>query len=432
MGEVAIGNDLLQPAQALGTALGAGLLVGLERGWRSRTLPEGTRVAGLRTFGLLGLLGGLLALLQPQAGLLLAAGLVAVTLLFFVSWPSAAQRADTVSITTAVAGLVTFALGALAGHGQLELAIAGAVVVALLLDLKEELHGGLRRIAPAELNALLQLGVLSAVILPLLPDAGYGPYQALNPYRLWLAVVLVAGLSLAGHFAIRLRGHRQGLLWAGLMGGLASSTAATLSLSRQARAAPQLAASAAAAIVASSGVMFLRMAVVVSALQPSLAVQLGGFLMLLGLLTLLLAGLEWRRSVGAAPAAGADKADVDAPSRPFDLPTALGFGLLLAVVAVLVPAAREALGDSGVFLLAFVSGLADVNAMVISSVTLHAHGALDVTATAAAILLAALANLLLKAGMAWRVAGRSVGQPVVLSFAAVIVIGGLLALRLGH
>ena len=149
------GIDLAGGAQALGTALGVGLLVGLERGWRDRELPEGGRVAGLRTFALIGLLGGVLTLLQPSPGLLLPAGLLAVVVLFAVSFHRASEAAGTLSITTAAAALTTFSLGALAASGHAILAVGAAVLVALLLDLKPVLHDWLRRIRPAELNAVL-------------------------------------------------------------------------------------------------------------------------------------------------------------------------------------------------------------------------------------------------------------------------------------
>lgn len=410
-------SELSQAARVLGTALSVGLLVGLERGWRGRQQAEGSRVAGLRTFGLIGLLGGLLSLLSPSSSLLPAIGLVSVALLFAVSYRRAASESGTLSITTAVAALATFGLGALAAQGHFVLAVGTAVVVALLLDLKEELHGGLQRIQPAELNAVLQLGVLTAVILPLLPNAGYGPYGALNPFQLWLAVVLVAVLSLMGYIAVRLRGEQQGLLWTGLLGGLASSTAATLSLSRFARDEPRLALPAAAAIVAASGVMFLRMAAVITALQPTLAWRLGGYLSLLGATCLLAAAWQWRRRVRG------EQLTVPAQARLFDLPSALGFGLALGVVAVLVRAAKESLGAAGIFAVSFLSGLADVDAIVISSVQMHAGGQLDDRSTAIAILLAAVANMIVKAGMAWRIGGRSVGARVTAGFLCVAAVG---------
>lgn len=409
--------NLAQGAQALGSALGVGLLVGLERGWRDRELPEGGRVAGLRTFALIGLAGGLLALVPTPSGLLLAAGALGVVLLFAVAFRRASEATGTLSITSAVAGLTTYGLGALAASGHAILAVGAAVIVALLLDLKPLLHRWLRLIQPAELNALLQLGVLTAVVLPLLPDAGYGPYQALNPYKLWLAVILVAGLSLLGHVAARLKGEQQGLLWTGLLGGLASSTAATLTLARAARAQPALQDSAAAAIVAACGVMFLRMAVLAVALQPSLATGMGVFLVLLAAAAFLYAAWQWRRQ----PASSA--ASMPAGDRLFDLPVALGFGLVLAAVAVLVRAARDALGTAGIYAVAFVSGLADVDAILVSSVQMLAQGELSAWTTAVAILLAASANMVSKAALAWSIAGHAVGARVAAGFLLIAVAG---------
>lgn len=409
-------NELDDTLLALAAALAVGLLVGLERGWRSRELPEGGRVAGLRTFALIGLLGGVLGL-PGTPELWTATGLAGIALLFAVSYRPAADSARTLSITTAVAALVTFALGALAARGHAVVALAAAVVVTLLLDLKEELHGWLRLVQPQELNAVLQLGVLSVVSLPLLPDAGFGPYDAINPFKLWIAVILVASLSLLGHLASRLRGEQQGLLWIGLFGGLASSTAATLALSRVARAEPRLALPASAAIAAASGVMFLRMAIVISALEPSLALRLGGYLAGLGLVTFAGAALLWRRRKRG------EAVKVPAQASLFDLRSAIGFGVALGVIAVLVHAGREALGDAGLYGVAFLSGLADVDVIVISTVGMHADGELGAAVTATAVLLAALANMVVKAAMAWAVARRPVGLKVAVVFAAVGAVG---------
>lgn len=410
-------TDLNATALALASALAVGLVVGLERGWRNRDVPEGGRVAGLRTFALIGLLGGALSL-PGLPDLWTAVGLAGVALLFAVSWQRSASAAGTVSITTAIAALATFALGALAARGHAVVALAAAVVVALLLDLKEELHGWLRLVQPEELNAILQLGVLSVVILPLLPNEGFGPYDAVNPFKLWLAVILVAALSLLGHVASRLRGEQQGLLWVGLLGGLASSTAASLSLSRVARTEPRLGVPASAAIVAASGVMFLRMAVVISLLEPALALRLGGYLVVLGIATFAAAALLWRRRER-----GRNEVTVPGQARLFDLRTAVGFGLALGVIAVLARAGKESMGDAGIFAVAFLSGLADVDAIVISTVQMHAQQELGAATTAAAILLAALANMVVKGGMAWTIAGRRVGVRVAAAFGAVGAVG---------
>lgn len=411
--------DLLPAARALGTSLAIGLFVGLERGWREREVREGGRVAGLRTFALIGLMGGVLARVSDAAVLLLAVGLASVAALFAVAFRRASAASGTVSITSAVAALVTFALGALAAQGQEALAVAAAVVVTLLLGMKDVLHGWLRRIQPAELNAVLQLAVLSAAILPLLPNEGVGPYAAINPFKLWLAVVLVAALALAGHLAVRLRGERRGLMWAGLLGGLASSTAATVTLARRVREQPALAAPAAAAIVAACGMMFLRMATVVALLQPSLALRLGGLLLGLGLACFGAAWWQWRHAGDAA--AG----PVPAEAKLFDLATALGFGVALAVVAVAARAGREVLGDAGVYGVAFLSGLADVDAILISSVQMHAAGELAAGPTAGAMLVAAFSNMVVKAALAAWLGGRTVGARVTAGYLAALAAGGL-------
>lgn len=411
-------SDILPLAQSLAEALAVGLLVGLERGWRERELPDGGRVAGLRTFALIGLLGGLSGM-ESAPVFAFGVGLAAVALLFAVSYRRASFAAGSLSITTAVAALVTFVLGALAARGQAVLAVAAAVVVALLLDLKAVLHRWLRLIQPAELNAVLQIGVLSAVILPLLPDAGFGPYGGLNPFRLWFAVVLIATLSLAGHAAIRIRGERQGLLWSGLLGGLASSTAATLALARSARAEPRLARPASAGIVAACGVMFVRMAVVILALQPTLAPRLAGLLAFLGVASFAATACLWPRSttMSTEPAV--------APAKVFDLATAIGFAAVLAGVGVLARAAQDVLGVAGVYGVAFLSGLADVDAVVISSVQMFAQERVGATVVSIAILLATLANLLVKGAMAWTIGGRRVGAAVVGGYLAVIAAGAV-------
>ena len=211
--------DLPAPVHGLGAALAVGLLIGLERGWHQRDLNEGARVAGLRTFALTGLLGGVLGSLVPTFGPWpLVAGLAGLALLMAVAYLRSAQATGGLSATTSVALLLTLALGAYASSGAIALALAAAVVATVLLNLKPTLHGWLRQIEHRELTAALQLLVLSVVILPYLPNAGFGPYAALNPYALWWAVILIAGLSLAGHFAVRVAGPDRGLLWTGMLG----------------------------------------------------------------------------------------------------------------------------------------------------------------------------------------------------------------------
>ncbi|MBU4423576.1 MULTISPECIES: MgtC/SapB family protein [unclassified Acidovorax] len=404
--------ELPPGAPGLVAALAVGLVIGLERGWHDRELPEGGRVAGLRTFALTGLLGGVLGHLQPDFGAWpLLGALLGLALLLTVSYVRNAELSGNLSATTPVAMLLTLVLGAFAAHGNITLALSAAVIGAVLLDLKPTLHGWLRLIDHRELTASLQLLVLSMVILPYLPNTGLGPYAALNPYQLWWAVILIAGLSLTGHFAMRITGAQRGVLWTGILGGLASSTAATLALARYAREQPSLAGAAVAGTLAACGVMFFRMVVLLGVIRPTLLSTFGSALVVTGVVLLCMALWRWRkldRTVVGEGAVGA--------MAPFDLGTALGFGVLLAVMSVLVPAAKQWLDTSGLYVLSAVSGLADVDAILISLARLHGAGGLSTVATVTALGLATLANMVAKVGIAWTTGGAQVGKSVVFGY----------------
>lgn len=403
----------------LGASLAVGLLIGLERGWRQRELADGGRVAGLRTFALTGLLGGLLASL-PDAwgGWPLFGGILGMALFAAVAYREDVRSSHDVSITTIVALMITLVLGAMAARGQVALSLAAAVIVAVLLNLKPTLHGWLRLIEHRELTAGLQLLVLSIVILPNLPNSGFGPYGALNPYQLWWAVVLIAGLSLAGHLAMRLTGSERGILWTGILGGLASSTAATVALARCAREQPSLAGIAAAGALAACGVMFFRMSILIAMIAPTLMKTFGLALVSTGFILLVMSIWTWRQQSQAAPQGGRI-----APMAPFDLGTALGFGAFLAVMAVMVPAAKEWFGASGIYLLSAISGLADVDAIVISLARMHASDGLPTLTAVAALGLATVSNMAVKASIAWTAGGAAIGWQVGKGYAIAMFIG---------
>lgn len=402
------------PPEAAGliAALAAGLVIGLERGWHDRERPEGGRVAGLRTFALTGLLGGVLGHLQPAFGAWpLVGALLGLSLLLTVSYARRARISGDLSATTPVAMLLTLVLGAYAAHGNITLALSAAVIGAVLLDLKPTLHSWLRVIEHRELTASLQLLVLSVVILPYLPDTGLGPYAALNPYQLWWAVILIAGLSLTGHFAMRITGAQRGILWTGILGGLASSTAATLTLARYAREQPSLAAAATAGSLAACGVMFFRMAILLAVLQPALLSTMGVGLLVCGPVLLALGLWVWRKRGDRS-----FKGEAAGTMPPFDLFTALGFGAFLAVMSVLIPAAREWLDSSGLYVLSALSGTVDVDAILISLAHLHGAGGLSTLAATTALSLATLANLVTKVAIAWTTGGAQVGKGVLVGY----------------
>jgi len=413
---------------ALAAALVIGLLIGLERGWSARDRAEGRRVAGLRTFSLIGLLGGVLASLSEQGGPWpLATGLLGLALLLALGYREEVRAEGDLSATTAVAALLTFALGALAASGHAVPALAAAVVAAVLLDYKSTLHRWLNLVEHRELRAGLQVLVLSVVVLPLLPDAGYGPNRALNPYRLWWAVVLLAGLSLAGHAAMRFSGPQRGVLLTGVLGGVATSTSATLALARRVRREPGLLVPALAGALASSGVMFVRLVVIITVLQPPLGRAVALPLLGAGGVLFALAAWRWRRRGEGTASGGAD--DV----APFDLGTVIGFGVLLAVVVVLVDAAKGWFGAAGIYAVAGLSGLVDVDPVVVSLARLHAAGDAQSAASVAmiGIGLAVSANMVTKLVMAGAAGGLAFARGLTGGYLASVAVGAALAAASG-
>ena len=412
-------------ASGLLAALAVGLLIGLERGWNDRELPEGGRVAGLRTFTLTGLFGGVLGHLQPIFGPWpLLGSLLGLSFLLTMSYGREAKLSGNLSATTAVTMLLTLALGAFASYGNVELALAAAVIVAVLLNLKPTLHSWLKLIEHRELSASLQLLVLTVVVLPYLPNTGLGPYSALNPYVLWWAVILIAGLSLTGHFAMRLTGSQRGILWTGILGGMASSTATTLALARYAGQQPSMVSGAVSGIIASSGVMFFRMAILISVINAELLSIFGIALTVAGSLMLCIAIWRWRRETNHT-----EDRNAVGTMPPFGLGTALGFSVFLAFMAVLVPAAKQWLGSSGIYMLSTVSGLADVDAILISLGRLHKNEDLSIVTTSIALGLATLANMSTKIVIAWTTGGAQVAKPVAISYFLALA-GGAVAFAL--
>lgn len=384
----------------LATALAAGLLIGAERGWRARDADDTHLVAGIRTFGLVGLLGGLAALLGTHLGV---AAWIAIAVLVglhaLAGYIGEVRRSGDLGLTSEIALLVTFLLGSLAMAGERSLAAGGAVAVALLLSLKEPLHSGLRRLSEAELSGALKLLFISLVLLPVLPNQGYGPWQAFNPYAVWWMVVLIAAIGFAAYVAIRVIGTRHGLLVTALLGGVVSSTAMTMTLSRL-HDGRQLRALLACALLATSALMFPRVLLEVGLINRALLPQL---LPPLGLAGLVYAGgaLVFYRIAGSEL-----QQTIEPPLKnPFELAPALRFAALLALILLLIEAAREWFGHAGVWGVAILSGLSDVDAITLS-LARSAKGDMAAELAVQGIYLAALSNSLVKAGLIALIGGR--------------------------
>ncbi|MBN8739088.1 MAG: hypothetical protein BGP24_10010 [Lysobacterales bacterium 69-70] len=397
-------------------ALAAGLLVGVERGWRQRAVAEGHRPAGLRTFGVIGLLGGLGAVGTQRwgPGILIALG-AAVALALVAGYLATVWMHRTMGLTTLMAGLATFLIGALAAGGAPAAAAGAAVVMVLLLQLKAPLHSSIARLSGDELAAASQLLLISVVILPVLPDQGFGPFGAINPYRFWWAVVLIAGLSFAGYVAMRVTGPRRGLLITALLGGLVSSTATTAALARVAATTPALARPAAAGAILACAAMFARMIGVIAVTAPPLLAGLGPLLAAMAATGGAL-GLLWHRSPGTP---------LPEPvlPNPLALRFALGFSALLAGVALFSRALTESWGEAGLFLTSAIAGLADVDAIIVSIGRMVGEGIVPAQVAAWALLLGAAVNQGTKLALASGLAGRAVAGPLALAYALMAAAG---------
>ena len=399
----------LEIAQPFLTSLAIGLLIGLERQRR-----PGAQ-AGLRTRPLVGLLGCMCAMLQARhgAGWMLPTGLLATALMMVVAhWEDGDQK--DAGTTTTVAVMLCFGLGALSWHGHFQLAVGTALAVTALLHFKDELHGFAARLSRDDVVAVLRFIVLSVLLLPLLPNRGYGPYEALNPYALWWMVVLISGLSLGGYLLLKLVGPGKGVPLIGVFGGLASSTATTLSFTRQVQVDARQAPMAQTVILIANLMVLIRLAVLAAviapAVLPALLPGLGGALLTGGAVVLL--GLR-RRTDGSNP-------DIEV-GNPGELRAALGFALLYGLMLVIVAAVQDRAGDTGVYIAAMLAGLTDVDAISLSALDLLKTDRMAAGAVANAVLIAVLANLVFKGAMVHFIAGAALTRPVFRGFAAMAI-----------
>lgn len=408
----------LGPFLSLAVALGIGLLVGLERGWERRKGPEGSRVAGLRTFGLVALAGACSALIAEHFGeWFLGFGLVAVAMIIAVGYLRRTRESQDIGATTAVAALLTFCLGALVPIGYPLVAAAAAVVTTILLSYKPTLHAWVGMIEERELRATFKLLLISVVLLPVLPDRSFGPWQAFNPYEIWWMVVLVAGISYVGYFAIRIGGAKYGSLMTGVFGGLAASTAVTLSLARLGGERKGLENVLSAGILAAGATMYPRILVVASVVNPDLFPWLMPPIAVMATATFVAAALSWRQ------AGKGDLPEELALRNPFQIMTALRFGLFLAVIMLLSRVLVSSLGDQGIYYLAVASGLADVDAVTLS---FSRMGVEDIAGGVASlgIVIAAVTNSTVKGVIAIAVGGKAIGWRVMAGLFAPALLGG--------
>lgn len=405
-------------------ALLLGAIVGTQRGWVMRNSVEGSRVAGIRTFSLVGLLGGLVGILANlYTPLLLGFALIALVILACIAFVIQQRKSEDISISGVVSLIITFVLGSLAVSGEPVLAAAAAVITAVVLDNKRELHQALQRLQEYELDAALRLLLISIVLLPLLPNQAYGPWNALNPYEIWWMVVLIASISFVGYFAIKIGGAKRGILFTSVFAGLSSSTALTLQFSHLSREQSSISPLLASGILLSCGTMFPRLLIVLSVINPQLVTLLWPIVMIMMIALYFPAWWIWRRSeVGKVEQSNKQ-------TNPLALQSALFFGVVLAVIMLLSHALSDLFGNAGVLILSALSGITDVDAISLA-LGRQSTQTLSVETAALGILIAASVNTVVKMGMVVAIGDKALWRRVAHVMVGCVLSGAILFLAL--
>lgn len=390
-------------------------MVGLQREWTAHHL------AGIRTFPLITVLGTVLAILSRSlGGWLVEAGLLAVTLTLTAgALISYLQNKQAPGLTTEVAALVMYAVGAAVGFDQTALGLIVGGGVAVLLHWKERLHSFVQRIGETDMRAIFQLVVIALIILPVLPNKSYGPYGVLNPFEIWLTVVLIVGISVGGYIAYKFLGAKAGTLLGAILGGLISSTAATVSYSRRSRRSPETASMAAFVIMVASTIVFGRVVFEIAVVAPEILIDVVPPLAVMtAAMGAIAAGLYWMRR------GEAEHVPID--EDPSQLKAAIVFGLLYAAVLFAVAAAKEHFDNRALYAVAALSGLTDMDAITLSTAQLIKRQELSVDTGWRMILVGALSNLVFKCAAVAVLGHRKLLLRVSVAFGISMVVGLLL------
>jgi uncharacterized membrane protein (DUF4010 family) len=403
--------DSATPIWSFLTAALLGLLIGLERERKRSTL--GSIVAGVRTFPLIAMFGAIVGELSAFTPLLTLAGFLAITTLIGLGyWRS--SGGEKMGATTEVAALVAFGLGVLAGYGSFAVALAGAVITTGILSLREELRSFVGAITREDLFATVQFLALSLVILPLVPNRSLGPWGVWNPRTIWLLVILISGISFVGYLATKIVGTRRGIGMSGLLGGLASSTAVTLSFSEQSRKQTDLSHLFSIGVFGASAVAAPRLLILIGvihpALIPSAIVPLGALFLIITLV-----GLTIAKRLSAT------EVESIRLTNPFELRPALQFAILFTLILLLARAAEEFFGEGGLYLASVLAGMTQLDAITLS-LGKQVGGGLDYVVASKSLAIAIASNNVFKAILALVIGSRPFGR---------IVAGALLLAALG-
>ncbi len=408
-------HTLDHPFHQLFISLLLGFLVGLQRQWVAAPL------GGIRTFSLISVFGTLLAFIAASfGGWILVGGLVAVVSVIVVGNLSHKMPTDEHNhspLTTEVAMLLMYAIGVLCGIGPLWLASAAAGILVIVLQLKLELHGLAKHFSQHEITAIMQFVLISLVILPVVPNQTFGPFDVLNPYEIWLMVILIVAISLAGYIVYKFFGHRAGTLLGGILGGLVSSTATTVTFSKRSKISVHDIAHNAIIIALAWSTLYVRLIVEIMVAAP-------GFTSIIVPL-MSLAAVSFFTTFVLINHAKDKKATMPVLTNPSELKTALVFAVLFAVILFASAAAKHYFGNKGLMVTAFLSGLTDLDAITLTTSRLVHAGKLLQQEALSVILVANISNLLFKAGVAGVMGGKrllkALALPVLATLAVIVV-----------
>jgi len=404
----------------LGIALALGLLVGMQR---ERT---DSRLAGIRTFPLITILGTMAGLLALRlGGWIVAAGFVSLAVIVIMSDRTSAELPSNPGITTEVAALLMFGLGAYLVPGYTSVAVVLAGTIAVLLHLKPEMHALARKVGDTDFKAIMQFVLVTLVILPVLPNREFGPFDILNPFKIWLMVVLIVGISLGGYLAYKFLGATSGSIVAGVLGGLISSTATSVSYARREREAPQICSMAALVIMIASAVMFLRVVVIVGVVGPGVFASMIGPLATMLAVSVVIAMGMWFLT-RKEPVKPPD------PENPSELKSAIIFGIIFAIVLLGVAAARHYFGSRGLYVVAGLSGLTDMDAITLSTLELVKSKQTEPVVAWRMILIAATANFVFKGALVATLGDRKLLARIAPPFGIAIAAATLIILLWPH
>lgn len=406
----------LLPPEVFGfvLALGLSLLIGFER---EEHEPEG--IGGVRTFPIIGLGGFLLIAAFPDSVIPFSLGLVVMGGLVALSHWHGIQLGEP-GITTEAAALLTFTIGGCAAKGLYWLAIATGVIAVILLQEKHLLEGLATRLPRAELSTLLRFLLLTAVILPLVPNREFTPFE-INPLKIWLIVVAVSGVSYVSYLLRMWWGEERGLLFAGILGGAYSSTVTTVVLARQSKTQLGCGPNFAGAIIAATGVMYVRLWILLLLFAPPLAQRLTVLFWVMGSVATAVGVLLTRRSVAADPACQSDSTSGRGDGNPLELTSAFTFSVIFVAVLIATRFVAERFGSTGVLVMAAIMGAADVDPFILG-LTQTVGSGLSLDTAALAVVIAAAVNNLMKGFYAIIFGTRRTGR---LSFVILAALGGI-------